>query len=55
MTTEPSHNPLLDYVIIDAALKNEFGNKPIMYGSIKLQIRGGKVTLITAEKTIKLD
>lgn len=28
---------------------------PIEYGSIKIQIRNGKVTLMTIERTVKLD
>ncbi len=28
---------------------------PIDYGSVKVQIRNGKVTLLTVERTIKLD
>ena len=28
---------------------------PIEYGTIKVQIRNGKVTLLTIERTVKLD
>lgn len=28
---------------------------PIDYGSVKIQIRNGKVTLLTIERTVKLD
>ena len=28
---------------------------PINYGSIKIQIRNGKPTLVTEERTVKLD
>lgn len=28
---------------------------PIEYGSLKLQLRAGRVTLVTVERTIKLD
>ena len=28
---------------------------PVDYGSVKLQIRQGRVTLITIERTVKLD
>ena len=28
---------------------------PIDYGSVKVQIRNGKVTLLTLERTVKLD
>ena len=28
---------------------------PIEYGVVKLQLRAGKVTLVTVERTIKLD
>ena len=28
---------------------------PIEYGNIKIQLRGGKPTLVTIERTVKLD
>ena len=28
---------------------------PVDYGSVKIQIRNGKITLLTIEKTIKFD
>lgn len=41
----------------DLELKKELGkiNWPIDYGSVKIQIRQGKPTLVTIEKTVKLD
>ena len=41
----------------DLKLKRELGkiDWPIDYGSVKIQIREGKVTLLTVERTLKLD
>ncbi len=41
----------------DLELKRELDkiDWPIDYGSVKIQIRNGKVTLLTVERTIKLD
>ena len=41
----------------DIKLKNELGkiDWPIDYGSVKVQIRDGKPSLVTIERTIKLD
>ena len=41
----------------DLELKKELEkiDWPIEYGSVKIQIRQGKVTLLTVERTIKLD
>ena len=41
----------------DAQLKKELEaiDWPIDYGSVKVQIRNGKPTLITIERTVKLD
>ena len=41
----------------DEELKKELEkiNWPINYGIVKVQIRNGKPTLVTVEKTIKLD
>ncbi len=41
----------------DIELKKELEkiDWPIEYGSVKVQIRYGKVTLITIERTLKLD
>ena len=41
----------------DLELKKELEkvNWPIAYGSVKLQLRNGKLTLITIERTVKLD
>ena len=41
----------------DAQLKKELEkiDWPIDYGSVKVQIRNGKVTLMTVERTIKMD
>ena len=52
---ETMANGMLDYVIIDAALKRELDGKPIQYGTVTLQIRAGKVTLVKVEKTIRVD
>ena len=44
-------------VIDDLELKKELEkiNWPIQYGSVKIQLRQGKPTLITIERTVKLD
>lgn len=41
----------------DAELKKQLDKVtwPIEYGSVKIQIRNGKVTLLTVERTIKVD
>ncbi len=41
----------------DAQLKKELEkvNWNLDYGSVKIQIRNGKVTLLTIERTVKLD
>jgi len=41
----------------DVELKRQLDNIkwPIDYGSLKLQLRAGKITLVTVERTIKLD
>ena len=41
----------------DLELKRQLDriNWPIDYGSVKIQLREGKVTLVTVERTIKLD
>lgn len=41
----------------DLELKKELEkiDWPIDYGSVKIQIRQGKVTLLTIERTVKLD
>jgi len=41
----------------DIELKKELEkiNWPIDYGTVKVQIRNGKPTLITIERTVKLD
>lgn len=43
--------------VADVKLKEQLEkiDWPIDYGIIKVQVRGGKPTLITIEKTIKLD
>jgi len=48
-------SPLVDYVIIDKALKKDLGGKRLDYGTITIKVKDGKSTLITVEKTIKLD
>lgn len=41
----------------DAELKKQLEKIewPIKYGSVKIQIRDGKPTLLTVERTVKLD
>ena len=41
----------------DLELKKELEkvNWPIDYGSVKIQLRNSKLTLITIERTVKLD
>lgn len=41
----------------DAELKKQLDKIkwPVDYGSLKLQLRAGRVTLVTVERTIKLD
>jgi len=41
----------------DIALKKQLDlvKWPIEYGNIRLQLRGGCVTLVTIERTVKLD
>jgi hypothetical protein len=41
----------------DTELKKQFEKVvwPVDYGNIKIQLRAGKPTLVTIEKTIKLD
>lgn len=55
MGTDISATPLLDYGIIDKALKKDLGGKRLDYGTITIKVKDGKSTLITVEKTIKLD
>ena len=47
----------IDQNFQDDALKKELEkiDWPIDYGSVKIQIRNGKPTLITIERTVKLD
>ena len=41
----------------DAELKKQLDSIkwPIQYGLLRLQLRAGRVTLVTVERTIKLD
>ena len=41
----------------DIKLKRELEavNWPITYGNVKIQLRNGKPTLVTIERTVKLD
>ena len=47
----------LEATITDIELKKELDaiHWPIDYGSIKITIRNGKPTLVTIERTVKLD
>jgi len=41
----------------DEELRKQFEvvNWPISYGTVKVTIRDGKITLVTIERTVKLD